>query len=324
MKTVLITGGAGFIGSNLADRLLEENYEVIIIDNMTGNYSVNLKNANINRNINHPHYHFYKVDIRNKEEMQQIFKENTIDSVIHLAGLAGVRKSIEEPILYEEVNGIGTQNILEVMKENKVKNLVFSSSSSVYGNRNQGPFKESDNTDYPISPYAATKKADELFIYTYHHLYKINAMLLRFFTVYGPRQRGDLAISKFVKAIFEDEPIQMYGDGTTSRDYTYIGDIIDGIWKSLKYLEKNEDIYEILNIGESTPITLKDMIKTIETKVGKKAKILQMPMQMGDVTTTYASIEKAKNMIGYAPKTSFEEGIEKFVKWFKENKDLYD
>ena len=324
MKTVLITGGAGFIGSNLADRLLEENYEVIIIDNMTENYSVKLKNANINRNINHSHYHFYKVDIRNKEEMEQIFKENTIDSVIHLAGLAGVRKSIEEPILYEEVNGIGTQNILEVMKENKVKNLVFSSSSSVYGNRNQGPFKESDNTDYPISPYAATKKADELFIYTYHHLYKINAMLLRFFTVYGPRQRGDLAISKFVKAIFEDEPIQMYGDGTTSRDYTYIGDIIDGIWKSLKYLEKNEDIYEILNIGESTPITLKDMIKTIETKVGKKAKILQMPMQMGDVTTTYASIEKAKNMIGYAPKTSFEEGIEKFVKWFKENKDLYD
>lgn len=324
MKTVLITGGAGFIGSSLADRLLEENYEVIIIDNMTENYSVKLKNANINRNINHPHYHFYKVDIRNKEEMEQIFKENTIDSVIHLAGLAGVRKSIEEPILYEEVNGIGTQNILEVMKENKVKNLVFSSSSSVYGNRNQDPFKESDNTDYPISPYAATKKADELFIYTYHHLYKINAMLLRFFTVYGPRQRGDLAISKFVKAIFEDEPIQMYGDGTTSRDYTYIGDIIDGIWKSLKYLEKNEDIYEILNIGESTPITLKDMIKTIETKVGKKAKILQMPMQMGDVTTTYASIEKAKNMIGYAPKTSFEEGIEKFVKWFKENKDLYD
>ncbi len=324
MKTVLITGGAGFIGSSLADRLLEENYEVIIIDNMTENYSVKLKNANINRNINHSHYHFYKVDIRNKEEMEQIFKENTIDSVIHLAGLAGVRKSIEEPILYEEVNGIGTQNILEVMKENKVKNLVFSSSSSVYGNRNQGPFKESDNTDYPISPYAATKKADELFIYTYHHLYKINAMLLRFFTVYGPRQRGDLAISKFVKAIFEDEPIQMYGDGTTSRDYTYIGDIIDGIWKSLKYLEKNEDIYEILNIGESTPITLKDMIKTIETKVGKKAKILQMPMQMGDVTTTYASIEKAKNMIGYAPKTSFEEGIEKFVKWFKENKDLYD
>ena len=284
---------------------------------MTENYSVKLKNANINRNINHSHYHFYKVDIRNKEEMEQIFKENTIDSVIHLAGLAGVRKSIEEPIWYEEVNGIGTQNILELMKENKVKNLVFSSSSSVYGNRNQGPFYESDNTDCPISPYAATKKADELFIYTYHHLYKINAILLRFFTVYGPRQRGDLAISKFVKAIFEDEPIQMYGDGTTSRDYTYIDDIVDGILKSLKYLEKNEEIYEILNIGESTPITLKDMIKTIETQV-------QMPMQMGDVTTTYANIEKARNMIGYAPKTSFEEGIEKFVKWFKENKDLYD
>ena len=319
MKNYLITGGAGFIGSNLADKLLSENNSVIVLDNMTENYSLKLKEANINRIINNENYNFYKADMRNRSEIDQIFKANEIATVIHLAGLAGVRNSIDTPLLYEEVNCMGTQNILDCMRENNIKNIVFASSSSVYGNRKREPFKETDDTDYPISPYAATKKADELFLYVYHNLYKFNTMILRFFTVYGPRQREDLAISKFVKAILEDNAIQMYGDGSTARDYTYVDDIIDGIEKSIKYLQDKDEVYEILNIGESTPITLKDMIKTIEDKVGKKAKIDQLPMQAGDVNITYANIEKAKKLIGYQPKVSFEEGIENFVKWFKEN-----
>lgn len=216
-----------------------------------------------------------------------------------------------------------TKALATLAKENNVKNIVFSSSSSVYGNRKTVPFKETDNTDYQISPYAATKKADELFLYVYHHLYKFNVMILRFFTVYGPRQRGDLAISKFVKSILEDKPIQMYGDGNTERDYTYIDDIIEGIQKSIEYLEKNKETYEILNIGESTPIKLIDMIKTIEEKTNKKALTEKLPMQAGDVNITYANIEKAKKLIGYKPKISFEVGIENFVKWFKENQHLY-
>ena len=324
MNTILVTGGAGFIGSNLVDKLLENNYKVIVIDNMTENYSLKLKKANINKNIFCSNYKFYELDIREKEKLDEVFKQYNIDTIIHLAGLAGVRKSIEMPTIYEEVNGIGTQNILEEMKENNVKNIIFSSSSSVYGNRKQVPFSEDDNTDYQISPYAATKKADELFIHVYHNLYKINAIILRFFTVYGPRQRGDLAISKFVKAIVEDKPIQMYGEGNTSRDYTYIDDIISGIIKSLKYVETNQNVYEILNIGSSNPVTLKNMIKVIEEKVGKKAEIIQKPMQMGDVTTTYANIEKAKKIIGYEPKTNFSKGIENYVEWFYKNKELYD
>lgn len=319
MKKYLITGGAGFIGSNLADKLLSENNSVIVLDNMTENYSLKMKEKNINRNINNKNYKFYKADIKNKTEIEEIFKENKIDTVIHLAGLAGVRNSIDTPLLYEEINCMGTQNILDCMKNNNVKNIVFASSSSVYGNREKGPFKETDDTDHPISPYAATKKADELFLYVYHNLYKFNTMILRFFTVYGPRQREDLAISKFVKAILEDDTIQMYGDGTTFRDYTYVDDIVDGIQKSINYLQDKNDVYEILNIGESTPIMLKDMIKTIENKIGKKAKIEQLPMQAGDVNITYANIEKAKKLIGYQPKVSFEDGIEKFVKWFKDN-----
>lgn len=319
MKKYLITGGAGFIGSNLADKLLSENNSVIVLDNMMENYSLKMKEKNINRNINNKNYKFYKADIKNKTEIEEIFKENKINTVIHLAGLAGVRNSIDTPLMYEEVNCMGTQNILDCMKDNNVKNIVLASSSSVYGNREKGPFKETDDTDHPISPYAATKKADELFLYVYHNLYKFNTMVLRFFTVYGPRQREDLAISKFVKAILEDDTIQMYGDGTTFRDYTYVDDIVDGIQKSINYLQDKNDVYEILNIGESTPIMLKDMIKTIENKIGKKAKIEQLPMQAGDVNITYANIEKAKKLIGYQPKVSFEDGIEKFVKWFKDN-----
>lgn len=323
MKNYLITGAAGFIGSHLADQLLKLGHHIIAIDNMIENYSLKLKEDNIKKNLKNKNYQFYRIDIRNKDNLQQLFKREKIDVVIHLAGLAGVRKSIDNPIIYEEVNCIGTQNILECMKEHNIKNIIFSSSSSVYGNRTEIPFKETDRTDMQISPYAATKKADELFLYVYHNLYNINTMILRFFTVYGPRQRGDLAISKFVKAILENKPIEMYGDGSTSRDYTYIDDIIDGILKSIKYVETNNNVYEILNLGNSNPIKLKDMIRTIEMAINKKAIIINKPMQQGDVNITYAQIDKAKKLIQYEPKTDFITGINLFVKWFIQNKTLY-
>ena len=242
---------------------------------------------------------------------------------MHLAAMAGVRPSIENPVLYQEVNCLGSQNILEAMKRYNVNNIVFASSSSVYGNTKTVPFKETDIVDYAISPYAATKKANEVMTHVYHKLFGFNVIMLRFFTVYGERQRPDLAINKFTRMILEDKPIPVFGDGSTSRDYTYIKDIIDGIIKSLSYVEEHEDVYEILNLGESEPVTLNQMIETIEETLGKKAIIDRKPMQPGDVNRTYADITKAKQLIGYAPKTSFKEGIQNFVNWYKDNKNLY-
>ena len=242
---------------------------------------------------------------------------------MHLAAMAGVRPSIENPILYQEVNCMGSQNILEAMKKYGVKNIVFASSSSVYGNTKTVPFKETDIVDYAISPYAATKKANEVMCHVYHKLYNFNVIMLRFFTVYGERQRPDLAINKFTRLILNGEPIPVFGDGTTSRDYTYVQDIIDGIIKSFRYIEENENVYEILNLGESEPITLNKMIETIEEVLGKKAIINRLPMQPGDVDRTYADISKAKRLIGYLPKTSFKEGIKKFVDWYRDNEKFF-
>lgn len=323
MKTYLITGGAGFIGSHLADFLLKENNKVVVIDNFNNFYSPTIKEKNVEQNLKNPNYKLERIDIRNGEEVKRVFKENSISTVIHLAAMAGVRPSIENPVLYQEVNCVGSQNILEAMKENNIKNIVFASSSSVYGNTKEVPFKEEYIVDYAISPYAATKKANEVMAHVYHKLFEFNVIMLRFFTVYGERQRPDLAINKFTRYILEDKPIPVFGDGTTSRDYTYIGDIIDGIVKSIKYVEENENVYEILNLGESEPITLDEMIKTIEEVIGKKAIIERLPMQSGDVDKTYADISKAKKLVGYNPKTSFEEGIKRFVEWYKENKELY-
>lgn len=229
----------------------------------------------------------------------------------------GGRPSIEDPILYQEVNGRGTHNILECSRKYGVKNIVAASSSSVYGNNKVVPFKETDVVDYAISPYAATKKANEVMGHVYHSLYKINMAFLRFFTVYGPRQRPDLAINKFTRLILAGESIPVYGDGSTSRDYTYISDIVDGIIKSIAYVENNKDIYEIFNIGSNSPVSLTEMIETIEKVLGKKAIIDRLPMQPGDVDRTYADISKLKEMTGYNPSLTFEEGIEKFVEWYK-------
>lgn len=323
MKTYLITGGAGFIGSHLADYLLNEGNKVIVIDNFNEFYNPKIKENNIRQNINNPNYKLERIDIRNKKDIDRVFKENKIDNIMHLAAMAGVRPSIENPILYQEVNCLGSQNILEAMKEYGVKNIVFASSSSVYGNTKKVPFKETDIVDYAISPYAATKKANEVMTHVYHKLFDFNVIMLRFFTVYGERQRPDLAINKFTRLIMEGKPIPVFGDGTTSRDYTYVKDIIDGIIKSLKYVEEHENVYEILNLGESEPITLSQMISTIEEVLGKKAIIDRKPMQPGDVNRTYADITKAKKLIGYCPQTSFKEGITNFVNWYKENKELY-
>ena len=323
MKTYFVTGGAGFIGSTLSERLLKEGNKVVVIDNFCDFYNPKIKENNIKKFLKNENHKLYRADIRNREAIKQIFDENEIDVVVNLAAMAGVRPSIENPVLYQEVNCLGLQNILEEMKLHNVKNGVLASSSSVYGNCKEVPFREDMIVDYAISPYAATKKANEVMAHVYHKLYDFNIIMLRFFTVYGPKQRPDLAINKFTRLMLEDKEIPMFGDGSTSRDYTYIDDIVDGIIKSCKYVEKNKNIYEILNIGNSSPTSLKEMIQTIADALNVVPKINQLPMQPGDVDRTYADISKAKKMIDYQPKITFEQGIKKFAKWYKENKDLY-
>lgn len=320
LKTYLITGGAGFIGSSLADKLLENNCKVLVIDNFCNFYDPKIKEENIKEALLNSNYKLYRGDIRDLELLDKIFSENKIDAVIHLAAMAGVRPSIEDPILYQEVNCMGTQNLLETMKKYNVLNLVMASSSSVYGNNKTVPFKETDIVDFAISPYAATKKANEVMTHVYHKLFNFNVIMLRFFTVYGPRQRPDLAINKFTQLMLNNEKIPMFGDGSTSRDYTYIDDIVFGIEKSIQYTEENKNVYEIINLGNSSPITLLSMINIIGRVVGINPQIEKLPMQPGDVERTYADISKAKKLLGYNPKTSFEKGIENFVIWYKNSK----
>lgn len=323
MTTYFITGGAGFIGSTLSERLLKEGNRVVAIDNFCDFYNPKIKENNVKELLKNENFKLYRKDIRDKQAIKEIFDDNNIDIVMHLAAMAGVRPSIENPILYQEVNCMGTQNILEEMKNHNVKNLVMASSSSVYGNCKEVPFREDMVVDFAISPYAATKKANEVMTHVYHKLFNMNVVMLRFFTVYGPKQRPDLAINKFTRFMLNNEEIPMFGDGTTSRDYTYIDDIVDGIVKSCNYALTNEDVYEILNIGNSSPTSLKEMINTIAKVLNVEPKIKQLPMQPGDVDRTYADVSKAKELIGYEPKTTFEEGIKKFVEWYKQNIDLY-
>ncbi|CAI8859898.1 GDP-mannose 4,6-dehydratase [Chryseobacterium sp. IT-36CA2] len=334
----LITGGSGFIGSHLIERLLGNGHSVINIDNFDDfyDYQVKIKNTlesigknsdfefsdketDIPRLVSLTHsdqYSLYWQDIRDKTGLENIFKNHHIDMVVHLAALAGVRPSIEHPLEYEEVNVRGTMNLWELCKDFNIKKFICASSSSVYGNNEKIPFSETDNVDNPISPYAATKKSGEVIGHVYHSLYHIDMIQLRFFTVYGPRQRPDLAIHKFVKLISEDKEIPFYGNGSTARDYTYIDDIIDGITKSILYLETHSGVYEILNLGENQVINLSEMVATIENSLGKTANKKILPMQPGDVTKTNADITKAKDLIGYKPATDFQNGIKKFVEWF--------
>ena len=310
----LVTGAAGFIGSNLADNLLKDGHDVVVVDNFNDYYDVKIKEANVAANLSNPHYKLYRIDIENGAELDKVFAAHKFDAVVHLAARAGVRPSLERPLDYVNSNILGTVNILESMRKYGCKKLVIASSSSVYGNCKAEKFSEDLKVTEPISPYAATKSACEQLCYTWHHLYGINIAALRFFTVYGPRQRPDLAISKFARLIDENKPIQMYGDGTTRRDYTFIDDIVAGIRAAISY---NKTGYEIFNLGGGEPITLKKMIETIENEMGKKAVIEQMPMQPGDVEKTICDYSKAQRLLGYCPQTSFADGVRKFVAWKK-------
>ncbi len=342
---ILVTGAAGFIGSHLIEELLKEKHKVIVIDNFNEYYSLDIKCRNVLESVNKreklssilklkdreekiaqlvketasEEYKLYYSDIRDNEKIEEIFEKEKPDFVINLAGLGGVRPSLEKPLEYEAVNVRGTMNLLESCKNLGIKKFIQASSSSVYGNNKKAPFKETDIVDFAISPYAATKKSCEVMGHVYHKLYGIDMFQLRFFTVYGERQRPDLAIYKFTKMIMEGREIPFYGEGNTFRDYTYIKDIVQGIKKSIDYLENNSNVYEILNLGESNTVSLKEMVATIENVLEIKAKIDKLPMQMGDVDKTYADIRKARELIGYDPATEFEDGIRKFVKWFKEN-----
>jgi UDP-glucuronate 4-epimerase len=308
---ILVTGGAGFIGSHLIDRLLKMGHHVVCIDNFDPYYSESIKRKNIESVLTNENFSLVPCDIRHKGDVEKCFASHKFDLVIHLAAKAGVRPSIEDPEGYFDVNVIGTLMLLEAMWKFGIKKLLFASSSSVYGNNPKVPFAETDNVDFPISPYAATKKACELLCHTYHHLYDFDVFCLRFFTVYGPRQRPDLAIHKFTDHILRNLPIDVYGDGTSARDYTYIDDIVDGIVKSIGSLKG----YEIINLGESKTISLNKMVTTLENFLEKTAIRNQVPMQPGDVNVTNADISKAKSFLGYAPSTEFEEGIRKFIKW---------
>ena len=308
---ILITGGAGFIGSTLADRLIKEN-KIIVIDNFNDYYDPKIKEQNVAVNKNNPNYKLYRGDICDESLIKKIFDENKIDCVVHIAARAGVRPSLENPLEYVRTNIYGTTNILEQMRLHGVKKLVFASSSSVYGNCTAEKFSEDLKVTEPISPYAATKSACEQIIYTYSKLYEIQSVCLRFFTVYGPKQRPDLAIRKFTELIEQGKPIPVFGDGTTKRDYTFIEDIIDGICAAIKY---DKTPYEIINLGGGSPVTLSEMISTIEEVLGKTAIIDRQPMQPGDVNKTVSDITKARNLLGYNPKTSFKEGIKEFVDW---------
>ncbi|MEQ1762932.1 MAG: GDP-mannose 4,6-dehydratase [Pyrinomonadaceae bacterium] len=314
-RNVLITGGAGFIGSNLTEHLLAEGgWNVSVVDDLNDFYSPEIKRANLAEVREKGEFQFFEADIRCSESLQPVFDENEFDVIVHLAARAGVRPSLKQPKLYAETNINGTLNLLELARDYEVKQFVFGSSSSVYGENEKLPFAESDPIFNPISPYAATKAAGELICHTYSHLFDIRTICLRFFTVYGARQRPDLAIHKFSKRIWEGKPITVFGDGSTQRDYTYIDDIISGVRAAMDY---DASMHEVFNLGESETTELSRLIELLEESLGKKAVIDRQPMQPGDVPITYADISKACKLLGYNPQTKIEDGIPKFVEWFK-------
>lgn len=320
MRSILVTGGAGFIGSHLVDRLLAEGeWQVSVVDDFNNFYDPEIKRANASRHQSQPNYRLFTADIRDKSALAEIFAEHSFACIVHLAARAGVRPSLEQPLLYAETNINGTMNLLELAREHGIRQFVFGSSSSVYGINAKVPFSEDDPIRRPISPYAATKAAGELLCHTYSHLYGVRSVCLRFFTVYGPRQRPDLAIHKFARLISAGQPIPVFGDGTTRRDYTFIDDIIAGVRAAIDYTgDYDRSDYEVINLGESRTVELRELISLLEKELGATAQIDRQPLQPGDVPQTFADITKARQLLGYNPRTQIEEGIHRFVEWWNQ------
>jgi UDP-glucuronate 4-epimerase len=315
VKNVLVTGGAGFIGSHLVDRLLHTDLDQItVVDDFNDFYQPEIKRENIHEHLKDPRHKLAELDIRDRTALEKVFNQNNFDCIVHLAARAGVRPSLSEPELYTQTNINGTLNLLELARHHGIKQFVFGSSSSVYGINAKVPFSEDDPIRQPISPYAATKAAGELLCHTYSHLYGLRCVCLRFFTVYGPRQRPDLAIHKFAKLISQGKPIPLFGDGTTRRDYTYVYDIIDGVVAAIHYDKTN---YEVFNLGESRTVELKELISLLEKELDTHATIERHPAQPGDVPQTFADITKARALLGYDPQTQIEDGLHRFVEWFR-------
>lgn len=315
---VLVTGGAGFIGSHLCEALLHDGHEVICLDNFDPFYDPAIKRQNLRNALPFRKFHLETGDIRNRALLGQIFARRRVDAVVHLAAKAGVRPSILYPSEYLSVNVHGTLQLLETMAQARVPRLLFASSSSVYGNQIKVPFVETDDVSQPISPYAATKRSGELLAYTYHHLHGMEVACLRLFTVYGPRQRPDLAIHKFAQLALQQRPIPIYGDGRTRRDYTYVGDVVQGIRQLLRHTGLK---FEVFNLGGGAPVTLLDMVHALETALGRPLELQFLPKQAGDVEQTFADISKARQFFGYQPAVSLVEGVRQFTSWFYRQED---
>lgn len=316
-RRFLVTGGAGFIGSHVVDHLLESGSSAVtVIDDFNDFYDPSIKESNISSHRSDPRFRLVRADIRDKDALDELFTDERFDGVVHLAARAGVRPSLSSAKLYEETNIAGTLNILDAARTHKVREIVFASSSSVYGPIASPPFRE-DAPLAPISPYAATKAAGELLAYTYSHLYALRVVCLRFFTVYGARQRPDLAIHKFARLITDSLPIPVFGDGTAERDYTYIGDILQGIHGAIEYVHRGASPFEIINLGESRTVTLNELISALEEALGRRAIVDRRPSQPGDMPRTHADITKARRLLGYDPVTPISAGIRKFVEWFE-------
>ena len=322
MVTTLVTGAAGFIGFHLSQRLLAKGDTVIGIDNLNSYYEVSLKKDRLAKLESHPNFSFCQLDLADREGMENLFKQHQFDFVAHMAAQAGVRYSLENPHAYIDSNLVGFGNILEGCRHSDVKHLVYASSSSVYGKNKKIPFSVEDNVDYPVSLYAATKKANELMAHSYSHLYNIPTTGLRFFTVYGPWGRPDMAVFIFTKAILEDKPIKVFNHGQMKRDFTYVDDVVEGVVRVIDRIPQTGEPatsapYQVYNIGNNQPVELMKLIETIENSLGKKAVKEMLPMQPGDVPRTYADVDALMNDVDFRPDTPIEVGIDKFVAWYR-------